>query len=126
MEEMKDLAEIKKTLYRMKEKENSSHPPKTRDLWTCGIMRDDIPTKEYVIWLEMRRDHWMEKAAKFYYKKRDDYNEKLIEFARLVKECPANSVHLMPLAADALLKQLHTDPVVSEENNEINEREEPF
>ena len=33
--------------------------------------------------------------------------EKLIEFANLVKECPSNSVHLLPLAADALLRQLH-------------------
>lgn len=59
-------------------------------------------------------------------KNEDDYNEKLIEFVRLVKECPANSVHLMPLAADALLKQLHTDPVVSEENNEVEPSTAPF
>ena len=47
-------------------------------------------------------------------KSKEKFLEKLIEFAHIVKECPANSVHLMPLAADALLRQLHTDSVVSE------------
>jgi hypothetical protein len=56
----------------------------------------------------------------------DEHNKKLIEFAQLVKECPADSVHLMPLAADALLKQLHTGSVVSEENNEIEQSTTPF
>jgi hypothetical protein len=53
--------------------------------------------------------------------------KKLTEFARLVKECPSNSTHLMPFAADALLRQLHTDSVVSEEeNNEVKPSTEPF
>jgi len=57
----------------------------------------------------------------------EDHDRKLIEFVWLVKECPANSAHLMPLAADALLRQLHTDSVVSEEeNNEVKPSTKPF
>jgi hypothetical protein len=69
----------------------------------------------YVEWKNLRNEVALDID---YYKNKkkelEDCNIKLIEFARLVKECPANSVHLMHLAADALLKQLHTDPVVSE------------
>ena len=55
--------EFEAELSAMKEREYAGHPPRTRELWTGGIMRDDIPSKEYVTWLEIRRDHWITEAT---------------------------------------------------------------
>ena len=49
----------------------------------------------------------IERGAK-YWNNLEIENKKLIEFAQLVKECPENATHLMPIAADALLTQLTT------------------
>lgn len=48
----------------MKEMDNAKHPPKTveRVIGGQGI-RQDIPNKDYVFWLEERRDYWITEAT---------------------------------------------------------------
>ena len=65
----------------MKEMDNAKHPPKTveRVIGSQGI-RQDIPNKDYVFWLEERRDYWITEATE----KRIKINNILSELNQII------------------------------------------
>lgn len=86
----------------------------------CGAMKE-CKDGDYVFYDDARRE--IENCLKVIVElTHEKYQalcdvDKLQEFAQLVKDCPENATHLMPIAADALLaQQLHTESVGSEED----------
>lgn len=65
----------------MKEMDNAKHPPKTVEKVIGGQgIRQDIPNKDYVSWLEERRDYWITKATE----KRIKINSILSELNQII------------------------------------------